>query len=323
MGLVDLDDVASLLCCPRCRVPLVGTSPSYRCTSSSCGLATATGFRAVARWPVLVDFEASVLRCGELTALAGGDSALLPAARPPATDRLPRWLRSWWKPTNRVARRNIEHLLRLLPGPSPLVLVVGGGTEGNGVEAIYRDVRLRVLGFDIYGSPLTQFIADGQNIPLVDESVDAVIVQAVLEHVLNPALVVSEVRRVLRSGGLVYAETPFLQQVHAGPYDFTRYTSSGHRHLFRAFEELDAGAVSGPGTVALWTVDHLTRGVLRSELAGKLARAIFFWLRYLDAIVPSGYAMDSAAAYYFLGRRSNRELTAHDMISYYRGMQGS
>jgi len=109
--------------------------------------------------------------------------------------------------------------------------------------------------------------------------------------------------------------------VHAGPYDFVRYTSSGHRYLFRAFEEIAAGPVAGPGTQLLWSVDHIVRGLLRSELAGKLARALFFWLRFLDRSVPTAFAMDDASAYYFLGRRADGELSAHEIVSYYRGAQ--
>lgn len=214
-------------------------------------------------------------------------------------------------------------LLGLLPGPAPLILVVGGGTMGNGVEEICADRGTRVAAFDIYGSPLVQFIADAHRIPLADESVDAVVVQAVLQQVLDPGVVVSEIRRVLRSGGLVYAETPFLQQVNAGPYDFVRYTSSGHRYLFRAFEEVAAGPVAGPGTQLLWSVDHIVRGLLRSELAGKLARLAFFWLRYLDHLVPTAFAMDNASAYYFLGRRSEQELAPTEILTYYRGAQRS
>ena len=220
-----------------------------------------------------------------------------------------------------MAAKNVELLLSLLPGPSPLVLVVGGGTVGNGVEAIYSDRRIRVVAFDIYFSPLTQFVADAHRIPLATESVDAVVIQAVLEHVLHPDQVVSEIRRVLRPDGLVYAETPFLQQVHAGAYDFVRYTSSGHRFLFRAFEEIASGPVAGPGTQLLWSVDHVVRGLLRSELAGKLARALFFWLRYLDRLIPTAFALDNASAYYFLGRRADRELTSREIVTYYRGAQ--
>ena len=51
---------------------------------------------------------------------------------------------------------------------------------------------------------------------------------------------------VYKDDGLVYADTPFMQQVHMGRYDFTRFTYLGHRRLFRKFEEIDSGAVSGP-----------------------------------------------------------------------------
>lgn len=318
--LVDLASVASLLICPRCSSPLTEAARGLACSNRACALAGREPFPSVGRCPVLVDFERSIVQRTDLEPpLDTEQSPYAPRGR--SIDRVPLWLRSCWKAQNKVAARHIDLLLSLLREPSPLVLVVGGGAMGNGVEAIYAEPRMRVLAFDIYCSPLTQFIADAHRIPVAARSVDAVLVQAVLEHVLDPSQVVSEIERVLRPAGLVYAETPFLQQVHAGPYDFVRYTSSGHRYLFRAFEEIAAGPVAGPGTQLLWSVDHLTRGLLRSQLAGKLARGLFFWLRYLDRVVPAEFAMDSASAYYFLGRRSDRELTPHEIVEYYRGAQ--
>jgi ubiquinone/menaquinone biosynthesis C-methylase UbiE len=317
MGLVDLASVESLLTCPKCGCGVIKTSATFRCSSPSCVFCKPGAFPVLGQWPVFVDFERSILQLRELQTSPDTPRS---GSRWSA-DRLPKWARSLWSPLNKVAVRNVELLLTLLPGPSPLVLVVGGGTLGNGVGAIYADRRIRVIGFDIYGSPLTQFIADAHQIPLTTESVDAVVIQAVLEHVLDPSEVVGEIRRVLRPGGLVYAETPFLQQVHAGPYDFIRFTSSGHRYLFRAFEEIASGPVAGPGTQLLWSVDHVVRGLLRSELSGKLARALFFWLRYLDRLIPTAFAMDNASAYYFLGRRTDGELTSREIVSYYRGAQ--
>ena len=77
------------------------------------------------------------------------------------------------------------------------------------------------------------------------------------------------------------------------------------------------------GAQMLTSVDHLVRGLLRSELAGKLARLPFFWLRYLDRLVPTSFAMDNASAYYFLGRRSERELSPNEIVAYYRGAHRS
>ncbi len=321
MVLVDLESVASLLTCPRCGFKLLKPNGGFRCSSTSCALRSTGAFRVVGRWPVLVDFEQSILESATFQPARGGAAPLL-GRRRWSRERLPaRLQRSWGAVENRVAAKNIELMRSLLPDESPLVLVIGGGTIGNGVDAIYEDGRIRVLAFDVYASAVTQFIADAHQIPMATNSVDAVLVQAVLEHVLDPVRVVSEIHRVLREGGLVYAETPFLQQVHAGPYDFIRYTSSGHRYLFRAFEEIAAGSVAGPGTQLLWSVDHITRALLRSELAGKLMKLVFFWFRYLDRLVPTSFAMDNASAYYFLGRRSGHMVTSREIIRYYRGAQ--
>jgi SAM-dependent methyltransferase len=319
MPLAAPDVALALVVCPRCRSPLEVAGATRRCSAAGCALAAPGSFPGAGAWPVLVDFERSILTRDDAVATPG--AALAPgAARRRAAALLPRRLRAVWKPRNAVAARNVDALLARLDGPSALVLVVGGAELGNGAEALYAGPHT-VIGFDVYGSPLTQFIADAHQIPLPDASVDAVVVQAVLEHVLDPQRVVAEIHRVLRAGGVVYAETPFLQQVHAGAYDFTRFTASGHRWLFRAFEEIDAGPVAGPGTQLLWSVDHAARGLLRSATAGRLARAAFAWLRLLDRAVPASFALDDASACFFLGRRADRELTPREIAAYYRGAQ--
>jgi SAM-dependent methyltransferase len=321
MPLADRSHALSLLVCPRCRSELEYSDRARRCLSAACRYSAAGSFPTVGPWPVLVDFERSILKREAVEAAPG--AALAPGAlRHRVGDRMPAAVRAWWKPLNIVAARNVDTLLSRLDGQSPVVLVIGGAEMGNGVDAVYAG-EPTVIAFDIYGTALTQVIADAHQIPLRSGTVDAVVIQAVLEHVLDPDQVVREIHRVLRPGGLVYAETPFLQQVHAGAYDFTRYTASGHRWLFRAFEEIDAGPVAGPGTQMLWSIDHLTRGLVRSGLAGRLMRAAFSWLRLLDRLVPAPFAVDAASACFFLGRRADRELTPREIAEYYRGAQRS
>ncbi|MER6710329.1 MULTISPECIES: methyltransferase domain-containing protein [unclassified Streptomyces] len=319
MVLADVNAIERLLVCPRCLAPLLARPGGFNCTRPDCLYHAPVAFPVAGRWPVLVDFERSVVDREALIATSGGTNSQ--GARPLGADGLPAPLRRILKPANRAAARNIDLLLRGLPGRASRLLVVGGATVGNGVGAIYRDPHVQVIGFDIVGGPVTQLIADAHQIPLPPASVDAVLVQAVLEHVLDPPRVVAEIHRVLRDRGLVYAETPFLQQVHAGAHDFTRFTASGHRYLFRRFEELAAGPITGPGTQLLLSVDHLVRGLARSALAGRATRALLFWLRALDAWVPERYAMDDATAFYFLGRKRDGEMSAAEILTYYRGAQ--
>jgi len=200
------------------------------------------------------------------------------------------------------------------------VLVVGGGTNGHGLP-VYDDDDIKVIAFDIYASRLTQFIADAHRIPLADASVDGVIIQAVLEHVLDPWRVVAEIHRVLRPGGVVYSETPFLQQVHEGPYDFTRFTESGHRWLFRDFDLIESGPIGGPGLLLVWTLDYLVRGLTRNQKVGQRTRRMTRWLERIDRRIPEAHRSDAASAVYFLGRRSETTLTPREIIASYKGAQ--
>jgi SAM-dependent methyltransferase len=155
---------------------------------------------------------------------------------------------------------------------------------------------------------------------LPDASVDGVWIQAVLEHVLNPEQVVAEIRRVLRPGGIVYSEIPFLQPVHEGPYDFTRFTESGHRWLYRWFDCVEAGPGRGPGSTLLLAIRYTMAGVFRHRRLGTaVACLLFFWVRFFDRIIPRNYTIDAACGSYFLGQKTERPLDPHAMVAYYGG----
>lgn len=65
------------------------------------------------------------------------------------------------------------------------------------------------------------------HIPVEANTFDAILCIAVLEHVENPEEVVPELYRVLKPGGYLILEVPFLQPEHKVPTDFQRYTKDG------------------------------------------------------------------------------------------------
>ena len=171
-------------------------------------------------------------------------------------------------------------------------------------------------------------ICDAHCLPFEDNSFDGVIIQAVLEHVVDPWRCVEEIYRVLKEDGLVYAETPFIQQVHGGRYDFTRFTHLGHRRLFRKFEEIDSGAVCGPGMALAWSYRYFLLSFTSSRflrrLIGIFSRLTSFYLPYLDYfLINNPGTLDAASAYYFLGRKSTCVLSDRDLINRYKGLNQS
>ena len=140
-----------------------------------------------------------------------------------------------------------------------------------------------------------------------------------LEHVLEPQKVVDEIYRVLKDDAIVYAETPFLQQVHEGAFDFTRFTESGQRYLFRKFKLLDSGVIAGAGTHLLWSIEYFFRSLFRSWKIGKVFKLGLFWLQYFDRVIPDNYNIDAADSVYFMGRKSGNSFAANQMYEYYKG----
>jgi ubiquinone/menaquinone biosynthesis C-methylase UbiE len=114
---------------------------------------------------------------------------------------------------------------KLLKGKSshPRVLIIGGGATGKGMDELLTNLG---INFTVTDVSLTEMfkLCDAHDLPFKSNTFDGVVAQAVLEHVVDPYRCAEEIHHVLRNGGVVYAETPFMQQVHGGAYDFTRFT---------------------------------------------------------------------------------------------------
>jgi SAM-dependent methyltransferase len=89
-----------------------------------------------------------------------------------------------------------------------------------------------VINTDIFSYPNTDIICDGNNLPFKDNSFDVVLSLSVLECVKNPWKHAEEMIRVLKPGGIVYADVPFLQPYHGYPHHYYNMTTVGLQNLF-------------------------------------------------------------------------------------------
>lgn len=283
------------------------------CTGAECPYVD-DGFPVASGQMVLVDFANSVF---EREAYRDERGSVL--ERDDTGRSLRRRLASFVTGTNPVAEENTRRFLSLLKQRStrPRLLIVGGGAIGSGAGSLYGDPAIEVIGTDVYASANTQLVADAHSLPFADGSFDGVWIQAVLEHVLEPGRVADEIFRILSADGVVYADTPFMQQVHEAAYDFTRFTRSGHRWLFRRFAQIDAGVVNGPGTALVWSIRYFVRSLGAPNKLATLATLPFFWLRFFDRLAKPRAGADAASGVYFLGRKSTETLGPKDIVSYY------
>lgn len=151
--------------------------------------------------------------------------------------------------------------------------------------------------------PYTDVFLDlGNSLPLGDSTFDTVILSDVLEHVPRPEYLWSEVCRLLRAGGKIIGNTPFLYPIHEEPHDFFRYTEYGIRN------SVDFAGMRLEGLVAVGGYVDLMGDLLAKGLAqgGAIGRA----LAVLTARTILGFSRTS------VGRRARERSSSKFPLGY-------
>jgi SAM-dependent methyltransferase len=107
---------------------------------------------------------------------------------------------------------------------SSLVLDLGGNRLGKRGFFDIEQYELRVIYANLSVKKRPDVKAPAECLPFRDGSFDAVICAELLEHVPSPLVVLKEIHRLLRAPGTLLLCVPFLNRIHADPYDYGRYT---------------------------------------------------------------------------------------------------
>lgn len=111
------------------------------------------------------------------------------------------------------------------------VISIGGIVLDCG--AGFRNFRHeRLIQVEIAPYSNIDVLAVNQLLPFSDNSFDCVFSFDVIEHVSDPFMAAKELARVLKPGGLLYIDMPFLQAEHGYPHHFFNATRMGLRQLF-------------------------------------------------------------------------------------------
>ena len=203
---------------------------------------------------------------------------------------------------NRAVKRKIYEL-----GEEAKILDLGSGNDRRAPN---------VITLEIEANSNVDIVGDGHQLPFHDNVFDAIINEAVLEHVLEPKQIVDEIYRVLKPGGYVCAAVPFLQGFHASPHDYQRYTVPGFNHLFSAFIKIESGACAGPTASLHWIFREYVGLMLSfgNLLAAKIISLIIGWVTFpiilIDYILMiNKHSHILASAVYFVGQKEKTTTT--------------
>lgn len=110
-------------------------------------------------------------------------------------------------------------------------------------QHIIRPHTSKYTTFDMKAGNNIDVVGDVLNPPFADSSFDTVISTQVLEHVEKPWIMVSQISRIIKPGGLCIITAPFMFPFHADPHDFFRYSKKGMESLFKneGFDIVESG----------------------------------------------------------------------------------
>ena len=175
----------------------------------------------------------------------------------------------------------------------------------------------KVVCVDIAAGPGVDLVADAHDLNMVpDNSVDCVISISTFEHLRYPQKAIKEVFRILKPGGVIYLNVPFVFPYHADPDDFYRFTFNGICILCEDFERLDNGFNRGPASTMHHLLVHFFAILFcfnSRTLYGigvDLFKWLLFWVKYIDYFIARykvAYVIHAGA--YFIGRKPAPEAT--------------
>lgn len=116
-----------------------------------------------------------------------------------------------------------------------LILDFGAGNTPPG------NLRPNICYLDVQQYPHTDIVCNTTKLPFPDATFDAVISQAVFEHIPNPFLTAKELHRILKPGGTIFIDTAFMQPLHGDPSHYFNMTLHGLRLVMSDFQELRSG----------------------------------------------------------------------------------
>lgn len=305
------------LCCPYCKSKVLKKGTYFQCSNKGCFHNKQEGFySSINEKPILISeyYCDTVFDAKSITSLVSRrkDSAL--------KEMIDNILYG----VPHITERNCAKFMELISKEqnTPNCLVIGSGEIGRGTKKLFDSKTISIVGSDIYESNFVDVVSDAHYLPFEDQSIDGVWIQAVLEHVVNPQMVVEEIFRILKPDGIIYAETPFLQQVHEGRYDYSRFTVLGHRYLFKNFTSIDIGGNKGAGVALAWSIKYFLWALFRSKrIASLLSLPFTILLRLLEKFVDERSLYDASSGVYFLGKKNSETLTHKNLAKLYKGMQ--
>ena len=91
-----------------------------------------------------------------------------------------------------------------------------------------------------------------EKIKLPDDYADTIVSLSVMEHLCEPQIFLNESYRILKDGGIMILQVPWMWWIHELPHDYFRYTPYGLKYMFEKAGYKDIHIQPTSGFFTMW-----------------------------------------------------------------------
>ncbi len=162
---------------------------------------------------------------------------------------------------------------------------------------------LNCLNIDIQPKENVDLVCDLHDLPGDIGEFDAIVCNAVLQYCDNPMRVADNFFRVLKHGGYLFVDVPWVQPFCFDTPDKYRYSEYALKNLFSQFEILRVGPSIRSGSAFVVFGVHIANNITSNKFINyalsKFVGSLLFPFKYLETKNPSW----TAGAIFLIGKK--------------------
>ncbi len=192
-------------------------------------------------------------------------------------------------PSTNYNLRQLQHSPYAALPEGAIILDIGSSKGRARYEGFpYTAKTNNLFCLDVVLSEGVDLAGDAQVLPIKDSIIDAVFCVSMLQYVRRPQQAIDEIFRVLKPGGVLYLNVPFVFRYAPEPKDLYRFSMNGLRIICSSFEEIQTGYNRGPASTMCDLLVHFS-AILFSFNSNRAYSVLidlfqwgFFWFKYFD-----------------------------------------
>lgn len=166
-----------------------------------------------------------------------------------------------------------------------------------------------------WGGTLHELKADiladlSEPLPINSEVADTVMSLSVMEHLREPQVFLYEAHRILKFGGTMILQVPFMWWVHEAPHDYYRYTKYGLRYMLEKAGFTEIAVYPQTGFWVMWILkfNYQTTRLIRGpwpvrKLIAMLLRIVWWVNQRMAPLLDKYWQSEGETAGYFVVAR--------------------